>query len=43
MKIFPTNFEIEQYKRKKRNRDIKVFGGVCITIIIVAAILLLIG
>lgn len=37
----PTKFEIEQYK--KRNKDIKLFCGVCAVIIAAAAVLLLIG
>lgn len=41
MKRLPTKFEMEQIA--KRNKDIKLLGGVCIAIIVIAAGLLLIG
>lgn len=41
MKRLPTKFEMEQ--DRKRNNDIKLFGGVCAAIVVIAAGLLLIG
>ncbi|WP_275068686.1 hypothetical protein [Megamonas hypermegale] len=41
MNRLPTKFEIEHYK--KDNSDIKILGGVCVVIIVIAAGLLLIG
>lgn len=37
----PTNYELEQYK--KRKRDTEILGGVCAVIIVIALGLLLIG
>lgn len=41
MKRLPTKFEMEQ--EQKRNKDLKIFGGLCAAIVVIAAGLLLIG
>lgn len=41
MKRLPTKFEIEQ--SEKQNNDLKILGGVCAVIVMIAAGLLLIG
>ena len=41
MTILPKQFEIEPYKKDTSN--IKILGGVCVVIIVIAAGLLLIG
>lgn len=41
MKRLPTKFEMEQ--DMKRNKDLKIIGGICMVIIVIAAGLLLIG